>query len=116
MSKEETEAQAVEEDDDEPDEWYRNHKLQLQACLALTQQLAGTRESSLQVVPVCFSPPIVSRQIGDDHNTEEQLKMNDCYFEKKDWRACKKDVSCWALNPNVPSDSALQVRFPDDER
>lgn len=22
----------------------------------------------------------------------EQLKMNDCYFEKKDWRSCKKEV------------------------
>lgn len=24
---------------------------------------------------------------------EEQLKMNDCYYEKKDWRVCKKEVS-----------------------
>lgn len=23
----------------------------------------------------------------------EQLKMNDCYFDKKDWRSCKKEVS-----------------------
>jgi hypothetical protein len=22
----------------------------------------------------------------------EQLKMNDCYFDKKDWRSCKKEV------------------------
>jgi hypothetical protein len=24
---------------------------------------------------------------------EEQLKLNDCYYEKKDWRVCKKEVS-----------------------
>ena len=23
----------------------------------------------------------------------EQTKMNDCYFDKKDWRACSKEVS-----------------------
>ena len=22
--------------------------------------------------------------------------MNDCYYEKKDWRVCAKEVSCWA--------------------
>lgn len=25
--------------------------------------------------------------------TVEQLQMNDCYYEKKDWRACKNEVS-----------------------
>ncbi|KIV84388.1 hypothetical protein PV11_00171 [Exophiala sideris] len=24
---------------------------------------------------------------------DEQLRMNDCYYEKKDWRACKNEVS-----------------------
>jgi hypothetical protein len=24
---------------------------------------------------------------------EEQLKMNDCYYDKKDWRSCRKEVS-----------------------
>lgn len=23
---------------------------------------------------------------------EEQLRMNDCYYDKKDWRACKSEV------------------------
>lgn len=23
---------------------------------------------------------------------EEQRKMNDCYFENRDWRSCKKEV------------------------
>ena len=24
--------------------------------------------------------------------TEENTKMNDCYFEKKDWRSCRDEV------------------------
>lgn len=27
------------------------------------------------------------------YDTAENTKMNDCYFEKKDWRLCKKEVS-----------------------
>ncbi|KIW32769.1 uncharacterized protein PV07_04292 [Cladophialophora immunda] len=27
--------------------------------------------------------------------SEEQLRMNDCYYEKKDWRACKAEI-CWS--------------------
>ena len=31
---------------------------------------------------------------GTDKNyAEEQLKMNDCYSDNKDWRVCKKQVS-----------------------
>lgn len=26
--------------------------------------------------------------------TEENMKMTDCYFEKKDWRQCKDEASC----------------------
>lgn len=42
---------------------------------------------------------------SDDHRseltiTDEQLKMNDCYYDKKDWRACRKEVSVSLLNPN----------------
>lgn len=29
-----------------------------------------------------------------DHLTEENMKMTDCYFEKKDWRQCKDEASC----------------------
>lgn len=31
---------------------------------------------------------------------EEQTKLNDCYFDKKDWRACKNEVSCIAARIN----------------
>ncbi|KAB8069626.1 hypothetical protein BDV29DRAFT_161247 [Aspergillus leporis] len=49
--------------------------------------------------------PQVVVEVGDDEPDEwdkrifstgcsvEQDKMNDCYFAKKDWRACKKEVS-----------------------
>ncbi|KAB8202378.1 hypothetical protein BDV34DRAFT_228458 [Aspergillus parasiticus] len=34
----------------------------------------------------------------------EQDKMNDCYFAKKDWRACKKEMEafreCWKRKGN----------------
>jgi hypothetical protein len=26
---------------------------------------------------------------------DENMKMTDCYFEKKDWRVCKKEVCCY---------------------
>ncbi|KAH0837009.1 hypothetical protein FOPE_04863 [Fonsecaea pedrosoi] len=36
--------------------------------------------------------------------TEEQLRMNDCYYEKKDWRACKAEMEafrqCWKRKGN----------------
>lgn len=28
--------------------------------------------------------------------TAEQDKMNDCYYAKRDWRACKDEVSCYS--------------------
>jgi cytochrome c oxidase assembly factor 4 len=26
---------------------------------------------------------------------DENMKMTDCYFEKKDWRLCKNEVRCF---------------------
>ncbi|EHY59009.1 hypothetical protein HRR81_005932 [Exophiala dermatitidis] len=35
---------------------------------------------------------------------EEQLRMNDCYYDKKDWRACKNEMEafrqCWKRKGN----------------
>lgn len=28
--------------------------------------------------------------------TEENTALNDCFYEKKDWRACKDEVGCFA--------------------
>lgn len=30
--------------------------------------------------------------ISSDTETEENTRLNDCFFEKKDWRACKSEV------------------------
>lgn len=34
----------------------------------------------------------------------EQTKMNDCYFDKKDWRTCRKEMEifreCWKRQGN----------------
>jgi len=54
---------------------------------------------------------------GDAHNVarrdqrifstgcaEEQLRMNDCYYEKKDWRVCRNEMEafrqCWKRKGN----------------
>ncbi|KAI1078771.1 hypothetical protein F5B20DRAFT_581807 [Whalleya microplaca] len=35
---------------------------------------------------------------------DENMKLTDCYFEKKDWRACKKEMEvfrqCWKRHNN----------------
>lgn len=36
-------------------------------------------------------------------STVENTKMNDCYFEKRDWRQCKKEVR--------PISSSSSIRF-----
>jgi hypothetical protein len=35
------------------------------------------------------------RVVGEviDLVLDENMKLTDCYYEKKDWRACKKEVS-----------------------
>lgn len=39
-------------------------------------------------------PKVLLLTMGlSDAGTEEQLKMNDCYYDKKDWRSCQKEVS-----------------------
>ncbi|KAF2687259.1 hypothetical protein K458DRAFT_296860 [Lentithecium fluviatile CBS 122367] len=35
---------------------------------------------------------------------DENMKLTDCYYEKKDWRACKKEMDifreCWKKHDN----------------
>ncbi|PSN66720.1 hypothetical protein BS50DRAFT_634205 [Corynespora cassiicola Philippines] len=35
---------------------------------------------------------------------DENMKLTDCYYEKKDWRACKKEMEvfreCWKRHGN----------------
>jgi hypothetical protein len=62
----------------------------------------GTRESSAQVVQASRGSAQVAWNEADDSISEEQLKMNDCYSDHKDWRACKKDVSVESPTPLYP--------------
>ncbi|EXJ68936.1 uncharacterized protein A1O5_07868 [Cladophialophora psammophila CBS 110553] len=56
--------------EDELDEW--DQRIFSTGCSGKFKVLCGTGRS--------------------EEETEEQLRMNDCYFEKKDWRACKAEV------------------------
>lgn len=47
---------------------------------------------------------------GTDVSTVEQTKMNDCYFEKKDWRICKQEVG--AVVEHFPTALPLSNRTP----
>ena len=55
-------------------------------------------------------------------DAEENTKLNDCFYEKKDWRACKDEVgllptrltrpsvlSCWAYDDRMLTATAGNV-------
>ncbi|KAF7913608.1 uncharacterized protein EAF01_000014 [Botrytis porri] len=62
------------------------------------------------------NPPVATDVQGDDEPdewdkrifstgcAEENSKMTDCYFEKKDWRLCKAELDtfkkCWKKHQN----------------
>lgn len=73
----------------------------------------GTRESSALVVLV--NQPASTYQARDaDLLIEEQTKMNDCYFDKKDWRACKKEVRYGdQMNPETRTFSSILSNLYD---
>lgn len=45
--------------------------------------------------------PIQSDADGFVYLQDENMKMTDCYFEKKDWRKCKDEV-CFYNNSSLP--------------
>lgn len=54
---------------------------------------SGIREYLVLVAPVCHSRNHNMRYIVNQYlHLAEQTKMNDCYFETKDWRKCKREV------------------------
>ena len=117
-------AAATAQDDDEPDEWYvsslasllrfsqnpqrkknKREKTRLtRTTLADRRILLGTNGSSAQDAQVYYCSSLNCRyslfyflQLGADEQgftKDENSKLTDCYFEKKDWRQCKKEVSC----------------------
>ena len=92
MSKEENESRknAALEADDEPDDWWevswsqkissnlfhRDKRIFSTGCAGKITESLGHRQS-------CWI----------DGSTDENTKMNDCFYEKKDWRLCKNEVS-----------------------
>lgn len=53
----------------------------------------GTSASSAPDVQVCRPPNLSSVLPRTDYGTlDENMKMTDCYFEKKDWRKCTAEV------------------------
>ncbi|MCJ1243305.1 hypothetical protein MMC30_000502 [Trapelia coarctata] len=45
--------------------------------------------------------------LAEARSTEEQTNMNDCYFDKKDWRVCSQEV------PPSPTTQSLQEGLDD---
>ncbi|EGE08227.1 hypothetical protein TEQG_07155 [Trichophyton equinum CBS 127.97] len=82
MSGTEKRPQTVQVDDDEPDDWYLS---------------SASLFSSLFV---CLR----DKRIFSTGCADEQLKMNDCYYAKRDWRACSKEMQafreCWKRHGN----------------
>ncbi|KAG9245810.1 hypothetical protein BJ878DRAFT_533667 [Calycina marina] len=54
--------------------------------------------------PVEDEPDDWDKRIYSTGCAIENTKLNDCFFEKKDWRLCKKEMegfkSCWKKQKN----------------
>ena len=66
------------------------------SALMLMDVITGTSGYSAPAVLVTDHQSSQCEQKGfsNSFDLEEQLRMNDCYYDKKDWRACKTEVSC----------------------
>lgn len=65
--------------------------LEFHSCIAkLNAQ--GTNEFSVQVAQVRIHVAVGVFPYNAKYYEDEQTKLNDCYFEKKDWRLCKVEV------------------------
>ena len=77
-------------EDDEPDEWCEDFARQcIEEKMTSRIGIKGSSVPAAQVRGVLdFGKLCLYRYI----TTAEQTKMNDCYFEKRDWRICSKEV------------------------
>ncbi|KAI5464850.1 hypothetical protein BGZ63DRAFT_401761 [Mariannaea sp. PMI_226] len=123
MSKEESDAQknaAGEEDDDEPDEcgWearasssttQQSTKAEASDCLAagFTGSSGSSTLDVQSLIGLLFFFPLL----------EENSKMSDCYWEKKDWRLCAQEMTafreCWKAHNN---DNRTETKVSDKEK
>lgn len=82
------------EDDDEPDEWF------VRCCrIAMRNGVADGRQGQenlqhwlLRCVDQSGGRLLQDAGLMRAHS-EENTALNDCFYEKKDWRACKDEVS-----------------------
>ena len=100
MSKDESNAKAAAavEDDDEPDEWYVCvlRLLHHQSNLCRDKRIystgcAGKSRTSMEMYGN-------EQELTEGRHVDENMKMTDCYFEKKDWRLCKAEVRSFTLH------------------
>ncbi|KAK6615404.1 CHCH domain-containing protein [Botrytis cinerea] len=78
----------VVQDDDEPDEW--DKRIFSTGCAGKSRIL---NQSTIE-----------KGEANAESPAEENSKMTDCYFEKKDWRLCKAELDtfkkCWKKHQN----------------
>ncbi|RMZ19159.1 hypothetical protein D0859_16851 [Hortaea werneckii] len=74
------------EEDDEPDDWWVCWMERIRKWIAVADH--GIRD----------------KRIFSTGCSDENAKLNDCFFEKKDWRACKDEMEafkqCWKRQGN----------------
>ena len=87
------------EDNDESDEWYG--LFTVNKAVRETDILSAPREKRIFSTGCAGTGTPREARYENGHRrsnatmgTAEQTKMNDCYFEKKDWRVCQKEVGC----------------------
>ncbi|KAL7276922.1 hypothetical protein RUND412_000066 [Rhizina undulata] len=77
-------------DDDEPDAWC--------APLHTSHLRAGSEQRANEVFPR-------DKRIEDTGCSAENERLNNCFYEKKDWRKCKDEMQafreCWEVKGNV---------------
>ena len=82
--------------EDEPDDWYADSE----GAIRSRSNVLHHRDKRIFSTGCAGVYPKPSSFSSSGHNIDgvrisaEQTKMNDCYFEKRDWRACSKEVSC----------------------
>ncbi|KAH9877160.1 hypothetical protein IAQ61_002523 [Plenodomus lingam] len=86
--------------DDEPDEWYdlwiSYSSLTLHHPFHLHTNIQPQTPRPTNTCP-CAGPR--DKRIFSTGCADENAKLTDCYYEKKDWRACKAEMEifrqCW---------------------
>ncbi|KAH6647804.1 hypothetical protein BKA67DRAFT_578613 [Truncatella angustata] len=68
------------------------------------------QKTTAQTVVADDEPDEWDKRIFSTGCADENMKLTDCYFEKKDWRACAKEMeifrACWKRNNNNERTSA----------